>query len=447
MNSIEAHFAGTPYLISTERASIQRFSAVQSKAEASREKSVSVQSRIATEGRELFEPYTRAIRSRLVSESNRIEGYEWSYSEVNEVALTYKELLNASVGSLMQAVRQDARVYQALGLYKAHEIADDWAKSSERPREFEVRQLHRLITSGEVYAGRYKQAENEIGGTSLRTAAPWDVPLKMQELCDWWQECTVDPALEATIVHAWLTHIHPFDDGNGRMARILANLALARNGFPPLLVQSQVDRGQYYDALGASDDGDILPLYDLFVTILNRTVRVMSRPGYVRDVIHDRLLTTSRTRYDLWRPQCEKFFQALSVELKRRGWTALLQGSPDLTSFALIEGRNPEGNCWFLKVVDPDGVSQWLLWFGFNGEKMCDLMNEESRFPSIFVSVRDDSPDRVHPYRPVQFGGIFPDEIVLRPMEKKPVFYRSGYELDELDVLTAARYAAEALTA
>lgn len=446
MDSIEQNFSNTPYLIHTEAASIERFERVRARSEASKAKSIAVQSRIATEGRELFEPYTRAIRSRIVSESNRIEGYEWSYSEVNEVALTYKELLNASVGSLMQAVRQDARVYQALGLYKAHEIADEWAKSAERPREFEVRQLHELITHGEVYAGRYKKAENEIGGTSLRTAAPWDVPLKMQELCDWWQDSRVDPALEATIVHAWLTHIHPFDDGNGRMARILANLALARNGFPPLLVQSQVDRGQYYDALASSDDGDILPLYDLFVSILNRTVRVMSRPDYVRDVIHDRLLTTSKTRYELWRPQCDEFLRTLSRELKGRGWTAILQGSPDLTSFALIEGKNTEGNCWFLKIIDPEGTPKWLLWFGFNSDKMCDLMNEQSRFPSIFASVRDDDPNRVHPYRPVQQGGIFPDELVLRPMEKKPVFYRSGYELDELDLQTAARFVAEALT-
>ncbi|MET8976229.1 Fic family protein [Streptomyces sp. NPDC004539] len=446
MRHIEEEFSGTPYLIATDPDSIARFSAVQAKSTRSRERSITVQARIATEGQELFEPYVRAIRSRLVAESNRIEGYEWSYSQVTEVALMYKELLQAPVGSLMQAVRQDPRVYQALGLYKAHEVADEWARASARPREYEIRSLHSLIASGESYAGRYKTKENEIGGTELLTAGPWDVALKMSELSDWWQECSVDPALEATIIHAWLTHIHPFEDGNGRMARLLANLALARNGFPPLLIQSRVDRGQYYDALAESDEGDLLPLYDLFVSVLNRTVRIMSKPDYVRDIIKDRLLTTSQNRYGLWKAQPERYFNALSNELKSRGWSLLLQGYPDLGSFALLEDRDSEGNSWFAKVIDEDRVPRWLLWYGFASQRMLDLSGEEIHYPSIFTSIRDDDPSSIHPYKPFQPGGTFPDEIVLRPLERKPVLFRSGYEVDELDLPTAVRYMAESLT-
>ncbi|MFC8806351.1 Fic family protein [Streptomyces anthocyanicus] len=447
MRHVEEKFSGTPYLIASDADSLARFSSVQDRAIRSREKSVAVQARIAAEGQELFGPYVRAIRSRLVAESNSIEGYDWSYSQVTEVALMYKELLEAPVGSLMQAVRQDPRVYQALGLYKAHEVADEWAMSSERPHEYEIRSLHSLIASGESYAGKYKVQANEIGGAALRTADPWDVALKMRELSDWWQDCSVDPALEATIIHAWLTHIHPFEDGNGRMARILANLALARNGFPPLLIQSRVDRGQYYDALAESDEGDLLPLYDLFVSVLNRTVRIMSKPDYVRDIIKDRLLTTSRNRYGLWKTLPESYFGALSSELKGRGWSLLLQGYPDLASFALLEERDSGGNSWFAKVVDGDRVPRWLLWYGFPSQKLCDVSGEVIRYPSIFTSIRDDDPTSIHPYRPYQPGGTFPDEIVLRPMEKRPVLFRSGYDVDELDLPTAVRYMADALTA
>lgn len=446
MGIIDDIFRGTPYLISGDEASMKRFDVVKSKAEKSRDKSIAVQSRIANEGQELFEPYTRAIRSRIVSESNKIEGYEWTYDEVNKVVLTYRELLESSIGSIMQAVRHDPRVYQALGLYKAHQVADDWAKSAERPREYEIRALHELITSGESHAGRYKQVENEIGGTNLRTAGPWEVPQKMHELSSWWQECTVDPALEATVVHAWLTHIHPFEDGNGRMARILANMALARNGFPPLLVQSGVDRGQYYDALAASDGGDLLPLYDLFVSILNRTVRLMSKPGYVRDLIHDRLLTTSKDRYNLWKQSPQTFLNLLRDELTERGWTVQLQGIPDLHSFSLLEERDRDGNSWFAKVYDEDGFPKWLLWWGFNSTDMCDLMKNKTHFPSIFTSIRDDDPNKVHPFKHLSMGGEFPDEVVLRPLEKTPVLYRSGYHLEDLDMYTAARYMAQSLT-
>ncbi|MGW0544294.1 Fic family protein [Streptomyces sp. Z38] len=445
MDNIEEMFAGTPYLVAEDDASTARLSIVQERSERSREKSIAVQERIATEGQEIFEPYVRAIRSRLVAESNKIEGYEWSHTQVNEVALTYKELLEAPIGSLMQAVRQDSRVYEALGLYKAHEIADEWARSADRPYEYEIRSLHELITYGESYAGRYKQVENKIGGTNLRTAAPWDVSLHMRELCDWWQGCDVNPALEATVLHAWLTHIHPFEDGNGRMARLLANMSLARNGFPPLLVRSQVDRGQYYDALARSDDGDILPLYDLFVQILNRTVRLMSRPDYVREIIKDRLLSTVQDRYALWKPLPDQFFRALSTSLKYCGWSVLLQGNPDLSSFALLAECDPEGNSWFGKVVDDNRVPKWLLWYGFNSETLKDLLGANTSYPSIFVSVRDLDPQAVHPYRPLRVGEGGVEEIVLRPLEGKTVLLRSGYDLKEVDIAKAASIVAHTL--
>lgn len=439
MGKIDDTFAGTPYLVAEDEASRARFAIVEDKATRSREKSISVQERIALEGQELFEPYARAVRTRLVAESNRIEGYEWSYKQVNEVAITYKELLQGPVGSLMQAVRQDPRVYEALGLYKAHQVADEWARTSARPFEYEIRALHELITSGEVYAGRYKEVVNTIGGTELRTSAPWEVPFHMRDLCEWWQSSTVNPALEATIVHAWLTHIHPFDDGNGRMARLLANMSLARNGFPPLLVRSKVDRGQYYDALARSDEGDLLPLYDLFVQVLNRTVRLMSRPDYVREVIKDRLLSTVADRYDLWKFLPDQFFKALSDELKMQSWSMLLQGSPDLSSFALLEDLDSEGNSWFGKVVDGSRVPQWLLWYGFKSEALRDLDGSGKRYPSIFVSVRDEDPSAVHPYRPLRFDEGPVEEIVLRPMEVKPVLVRRGYEINEMGISEAAK--------
>ncbi|MEU2075043.1 Fic family protein [Streptomyces sp. NPDC013489] len=439
MGEVDDIFAGTPYLISEDEAATTRFRIVEEKATRSREKSIAVQERIAIEGQEMFEPYVRAIRTRLVAESNRIEGYDWTYRQVNEVALTYRELLQAPVGSLMQAVRQDPRVYEALGLYKAHEIADEWARGSVRPREYEMRSLHELIASGEAYAGRYKEVENEIGGTRHRTSAPWEVPIHMRELSDWWQQCDVNPALEATVVHAWLTHIHPFEDGNGRMARLLANMSLARNGFPPLLVRSSVDRGQYYDALARSDDGDMLPLYDLFVQVLNRTVRLMSRPDYVREIVKDRLLSTVRDRFDLWKILPDQFFIALSEAFKARGWSVLLQGNPDLSSYALLEDLDLEGNSWFGKVLDGDRVPQWLLWYGFKSEVLRDLDGSVKRYPSIFVSVRDENPEAIHPYRPLRFDEGPVEEIVLRPMEPKTVLLRRGYDIEEKSILDAAK--------
>ena len=83
------------------------------------------------------------------------------------------------------------------------------------------------------------------------------------------------------------------------MARLLANLALVQSHYPPLLLRSTADREPYLDALAASDEADILPLYDLFVGSLRRAVRVMERPNYVESKVRGELLATTAQRYEV----------------------------------------------------------------------------------------------------------------------------------------------------
>jgi hypothetical protein len=442
----ETAMQGTPYLTQGDQASEKRFNLVNVRAEDVRERALRAHERIAGEASELLGPYTRALRSDLVSESNRIEGYEYSASQIRELIATHKELLNAPVGRFMQSLRGDRKVYLALGLYRAQAMADEWAETEARPREYEIRALHELIAAGEDYAGRYKTKSNEIGGSRHRTVEPWDVPRAMAELSDWWTGADCDPALRATIVHAWLTHIHPFDDGNGRMARLLANLALTQAGYPPLLIRADTDRGQYYDALEASDDGDILPLYDLFVNILRRTVRTMSSSTYVEDVAKDRLLTSVAAQRSMWLTLPEQFMRSLVGHLAEYGWDIELQGVPDATSFALLADRDPDGNGWYLKIFDEQHRPAWLMWYGYNSNELLECTSGPTGYPSIFFSVRDDRPDAVHPYRPT-FGeqADLPNEVVLRPLKNKAALLRWGYATEEMTIESAAQSICDAL--
>ncbi|WP_218897747.1 Fic family protein [Sphaerotilus montanus] len=64
-------------------------------------------------------------------------------------------------------------------------------------------------------------------------------------------------------MHAWLTHIHPYIDGNGRVARAIGNLELIRGGYPPIIIKKK-ERDRYIDALGESDyAGDIRSFAEL----------------------------------------------------------------------------------------------------------------------------------------------------------------------------------------
>ncbi len=76
----------------------------------------------------------------------------------------------------------------------------------------------------------------------------------------------VPPEVEAAWLHHRFTQIHPFQDGNGRVARCLATLVFLRAGWFPLVV-TRDDRAAYIDALEAADEGELSGLVGLFVAI------------------------------------------------------------------------------------------------------------------------------------------------------------------------------------
>jgi Fic family protein len=76
----------------------------------------------------------------------------------------------------------------------------------------------------------------------------------------------VPPEVEAAWFHHRFTQIHPFQDGNGRVVRALASLIFLRAGWFPLVV-TRDHKPRYLDALELADQGDLLPLIDLFSSV------------------------------------------------------------------------------------------------------------------------------------------------------------------------------------
>ena len=86
---------------------------------------------------------------------------------------------------------------------------------------------------------------------------------RLIELHDRYLEEKAPPEVLAAWLHHRFTHIHPFQDGNGRVARALASLVFIREGWFPLVVHRD-QRSSYIDACEAADRGDLAPLVDLF---------------------------------------------------------------------------------------------------------------------------------------------------------------------------------------
>ncbi len=100
----------------------------------------------------------------------------------------------------------------------------------------------------------------------------------MQAFLDWFGgDAPIDPILKAAVAHLWFVTIHPFDDGNGRIARAIADLALARSENSPqrfysMSGQIRIERSAYYDILEATQKGslDITAWLRWFLACLDR---------------------------------------------------------------------------------------------------------------------------------------------------------------------------------
>ncbi len=117
--------------------------------------------------------------------------------------------------------------------------------------------------------GEYKKLPNHViqpDGTIHRYTEPIQVSSEMKQLVGWTNDNldVLHPSVVGAIAHYNMVRIHPFDDGNGRGARILMNLILLRKHYPPAVIRAE-ERRTYIDALKKADDGDLAD-FILFVT-------------------------------------------------------------------------------------------------------------------------------------------------------------------------------------
>ncbi len=146
-----------------------------------------------------------------------------------------------------------------------------------------IKELHSLFTRRQEFAegidqfgnptrsrlssGEYKQQPNNPtrpDGMLHHYCPPVHVAAEMDQLIALHEQHThVPPEVEAAWLHHRFTRIHPFQDGNGRLARALATLVFVKAGWLPLVVRDE-QRSVYINALEVADQGNLRPLVDFF---------------------------------------------------------------------------------------------------------------------------------------------------------------------------------------
>lgn len=161
---------------------------------------------------------------------------------------------------------------------------------------------------------------------------------EMEAFLAWFEESsTTDPVLRAAIAHLWFVTIHPFDDGNGRIARAIADMALARSEktqrrFYSMSMQIRHERNEYYRLLEITQKGDldITAWLDWFLGCMGRAIDGA-------EVVHEKVFTKAR----FW----EKHGQ-LSLNLRQRDILNRLldnfKGKLTSSKWAKIEKCSPD---------------------------------------------------------------------------------------------------------
>ena len=150
--------------------------------------------------------------------------------------------------------------YEALGHSDAYDYIYKLAKGKEF-NEQNIKKLHKLFYHriDEAKAGRYRKEKVFISGSRYTLPAPDKIPVLIKEFIAKMKAAAkkYHPVEYSALVHKEFVFIHPFIDGNGRVARLLMNLILLQNGYciaiiPPIL------RADYMQALekAHADDRD-----------------------------------------------------------------------------------------------------------------------------------------------------------------------------------------------
>ena len=162
--------------------------------------------------------------------------------------------------------------------------------------ETEIRELHKMVlvepyqspaitfdgqkTSKTILIGEYKKQPNHVKtptGEIHYYATPENVPVLMSELVGWYNEARTNKNIHPSVLAAFFHHrfvaIHPFDDGNGRIARILMNLILMQKSYPPAVVKLK-ERTDYYAVLGQADKNEYVPLIEFIAESVSDSINI-----------------------------------------------------------------------------------------------------------------------------------------------------------------------------
>lgn len=274
--------------------------------------------------------------------SNHIEGNTLTYGQTEILLLFGKVVGEATVRDVqeMTASNVGLRVMTEEATLRDMPLTQTFIRTLHQTLLREDYTVYRqlptgLQTSYVIHAGQYKTRPNSVitrYGDRFDYASPEETPALMTDLVNWYNAAEeagkLTPVELAALFHYRYIRIHPFEDGNGRIARLMVNYILARHGLPMIVVRSRLKQ-DYLEALHQTDlfvgsspsDGahagitDIAPFLCYFQGVV------------ATEVYNDYLFVTRRNENTWW-------YDGQMIEFRTPNYAAILrlmQTRPTLT--------------------------------------------------------------------------------------------------------------------
>ena len=182
--------------------------------------------------------------------------------------------------------------YEAVGHAKAYDYVYQITEK-EGLTEENILNLHRLFYQqiDAEKAGHYRNVKVYISGSRYAVAAVSKIPTEMQKLVKWYNanEKKLHPIELAATLHQRFVFIHPFVDGNGRVARLLMNLALLRNGFTIAIIPAILRHEYIYSLETAHTRPEVFTdfIADRVIATQLDLLRLMRDDDTVNDTVND----------------------------------------------------------------------------------------------------------------------------------------------------------------
>lgn len=198
--------------------------------------------------------------------SNHIEGNTLTYGQTEMLLMFGKVVDEANMKDLeeMKASNVGLKMVKEMALDKGQPLTEYFIRTLHKTLLREDYTVYKQLSDGTntsyvIHAGQYKTRPNSVitaTGEPFEYASPEETPALMADLLQWYNQAETEGAMTpielATLFHYRYIRIHPFEDGNGRISRLIMNYILYRHGYPMIVVKSK-DKNNYLTALNKCD--------------------------------------------------------------------------------------------------------------------------------------------------------------------------------------------------